>query len=99
MVAGDEHHARAVARLAQDALDDVVVRARPVPMLAQLPAVHDIAHQVKGVRIVVVQEIEQEFRLAPGSTQVNIGNPESTPVRGSDFVHGRFHVGCRHASG
>ena len=42
MVAGDEDHAGAVAGLAQDALDHVVVRARPVPMLAQLPAVDDV---------------------------------------------------------
>ena len=44
-----------------------------------------------------IQEIEQEFRLAPGSAQVNIGNPEGAPVRGLDFVHGRVPVGCGHA--
>ncbi|MNT92390.1 hypothetical protein D3C72_2336650 [compost metagenome] len=98
MVAGDEHHPRAVAGLAQDALDDVVMRAWPMPVFAQLPAVHNVAHQIQGVRIVVVQEIEQEFRLAPGSAQVNVGNPEGTPMCGADLVHGRFHVGCRHAS-
>ncbi|MOA30716.1 hypothetical protein D3C78_1518240 [compost metagenome] len=97
MVAGDEHHPRAVAGLAQDALDDVVMRPWPMPVLAQLPAVHDVAHQIQGVRVVVVQEIKQKFRLAPGSAQVYVGNPEGTPVCGADFVHGRFHVGCRHA--
>ncbi|MCY1515463.1 hypothetical protein D9M68_500510 [compost metagenome] len=97
VVAGDEDDPGTVARLAQDALDDVIVGAGPVPVLAQLPAVDDVAHQVQGVRIVVVQEVEQEFRLAPGGAQVNIGNPEGAPVRRVDFVHGRVPKGCGHS--
>ena len=88
---------KAGAAVAQNALDDVVVRPRPVPMFAQLPAVDDIPHQVQGVGIVVVQEVEKEFRLAPGGAQVNIGNPEGAPVRGADLGHGRFPRGCAHA--
>ncbi|CFP04455.1 Uncharacterised protein [Bordetella pertussis] len=94
VVAGDEHHPGAVARLAQDALDHVIVGARPVPVLAQLPAVHDVAHQVQRVRIVMVEEIEQEFGLASGRSQVNVGNPQRAPMRGMDLGHGRFHSGC-----
>jgi hypothetical protein len=44
VVAGHIDHLHALAGQAQDLLDDVVVRLRPVPARAQLPPVDDIAH-------------------------------------------------------
>ena len=38
MVAGQEDHARTLARLAQQFLDDVVVRLRPIPAALQAPS-------------------------------------------------------------
>ena len=46
VVAGDVDDARALARLAQQLLHDVVVRLRPVPALLQPPAVDDVADEI-----------------------------------------------------
>ena len=45
VVAGNEDHPRALADLAQQLLDDVVVGLRPVPVALELPAVDDVADQ------------------------------------------------------
>jgi len=49
MVAGDVDHAAAFARALEQLLHHVVVRLRPVPAATQLPAVDDVAHQIKVV--------------------------------------------------
>ena len=77
VVAGDVGDAGAFARFAQHFLHDVVMRAGPVPAALELPAVDDVAYQVKPVGFVVAQEVEQIFGLAAGCSQVNIGNPDS----------------------
>jgi len=43
MVAGDEHEAHALARLAQQLLHDIVVRLRPMRAPSHLPEVDDVA--------------------------------------------------------
>ena len=55
--------ARALARLAQQLLDDVIVRLRPVPAALQPPAVDDVADEIDRVGVVVFEEIEQQFGL------------------------------------
>jgi hypothetical protein len=72
VVAGDEHHPRAAPDFAQQFLDDVVVRLRPVPAGAQPPAVDDIADQVDRVGLDMAEHIQDEMRLAPARAQVQI---------------------------
>ena len=59
MIAGDVDDLRAVTRLSQKLLDDVVMFLWPVEPLLQLPAVADIADKVERVASRVVQEMQQ----------------------------------------
>ncbi|MNW08290.1 hypothetical protein D3C71_2050510 [compost metagenome] len=77
MVAGDVIDLHALARPAQDLLHHVVVRLRPVPRLAQTPAVHDVADEIEVVGLVVLQEIEKILRLASPRAQMDVGDPDA----------------------
>ena len=91
VVARHEDHARAVANLAQQLLDDVVVRLRPVPAAAQSPAVDDVADQEESVGVVVAQEIERQLGLAAARAKMKIGE-EDRPVAPGRVVG--FCQGC-----
>ncbi len=82
VVARHIDHARSLARAAQEFLHHIVVRLRPVPATAQLPAVQNVANQIQRVRFVVLQEIEQELGLATGRAEVDVGDPERAVVAG-----------------
>ena len=64
MVAGDVDDARALARLAQQLLDDVVVRLAANARTCQAPAVDDVADEKDRLGLVMAQEIDQESALA-----------------------------------
>ena len=96
VVARHEDHARALARLAQQLLDDVVVRLRPVPVAAQLPAVDDVADQEQRLAVGAPQEVEQRARLAAGRAEVQVGDPDRAKLEPSEerrlFRFGHFRV-------
>src|SRR5215475_5754474 len=100
MISGNVDDRRALASLSQHLLDDVVVHLRPEPPAAQLPAVHDIADQIKALGFGVTQEVEQPRRLAGGAAEVQIGDPDcaEAELAGVIVVH-RDRSGCsgRHA--
>src|SRR6478672_9783465 len=79
VVAGNEHHPRAATNLAQQFLDDVVVRLRPVPARTEPPAVNDVAHQVNGVGLDMTKHIQNKMGLAAARAQVQI-RQEQSPV-------------------
>ena len=85
VIAGHVDQAGALARLAQQLLHHVVVRLRPVPARAQLPAVDDVADEVDHIRIVIPQKIEQQQRLASARTEMHVGNEERAKLP---------HFGC-----
>ena len=58
VIAWNKNNLGAFARPAQQLLHHVVVRLGPVPALAQLPAVHNVTHQIQVLAGVVFQEIE-----------------------------------------
>ena len=72
VVAGYEHDARALARLAQQLLDDVVVRLRPDGAAPDPPEVDDVAHEVDGLGVVFLQEIEQQIGLRCPRPQMHV---------------------------
>jgi len=72
VVAWHKHHLGALARLAQDLLDDIVVRLGPEPAPAQLPAVNDVTQQVQVIARVSFQKFKQGFGLATGCAQVQV---------------------------
>ena len=79
VVAGNEHHPRAAPHLAQQFLDDVVVRLGPVPAGAKPPAVDDVADQVDRVGLDVAQHVKNQMGLAAARAQVQI-RQEQRPV-------------------
>ena len=78
MIARYVDDTRALARLAQKLLHDVVVMLRPVPAGLQLPAVDDVADEVDRVGVMVAEEVEQAIGLAAARAEMNVGNKERT---------------------
>ena len=62
----------ALAGTAQKLLHHVVVALRPEPAAAQLPAVHDVPHQVQSVTGVLLQKIQQSIGLETWCTNVQV---------------------------
>ena len=89
MVPRHEDHPCPLARLAQDLLDDVVVRLVPVPVLPHPPDVEDVADQIQVVGLGVAQEIKQKIGSAPACAEVDVGDPDGPVVsaRSRDRVH------------
>jgi hypothetical protein len=88
VVAGDVDDAGALAGLAQELLDDVVVRLLPIPCPPEAPAVENVSHQVEEIGLCLPEEIEQEFGIASPRPQMDVGDPDGTVPsgQGSDGV-------------
>jgi len=93
VVARHKDHAGALARLAQQLLHDVVVRLRPVPTAAQLPAVDDVAHEEQRLAFNGPQEIKQGFGLATRRAQVQVADPHRAHAKLGGRWLARFVVG------
>ena len=79
MVAGNEHHPGAASHLAQQFLDDVVMRLRPVPAGAEAPAIDDVSDKVDSVGLHIPQHIQNKMGLAAARAQMQI-RQEQRPV-------------------
>lgn len=80
MVARDERHPRLLAVLAEQFLDEQIVFFRPVPFPAQLPAVDEIADDVKVLALVVTEEGEEFVHLGMLRAEVNVRDPDGAIV-------------------
>ena len=94
VIAGNVDDASALACLAQDLLNHIVVRLRPVPVLAQLPAVDDVAHQVQRLGIDPPQEVQQRRSLTARRTQMQVGDPDGPDLQ--RVGHGIESLGFAH---
>ena len=72
MVAGNVDDLGAVARFAQQLLDDVIMFLRPVETFFQCPAVNDIANEVKLFTSCMFEEVKKRFGLCPWRSQMRI---------------------------
>ena len=89
MITRDIDQSRPLARLAQQFLDDVVVRLRPMPAGGELPAIDDVAHQIDGFRIVMAKEIKELLGLAGARAEMHIGDEQrANSSRCFSSVHG-----------
>ena len=88
VVAGDIDDARALAALAQQLLDHVIVRLRPMPGTAQPPAVDDVADQIDRIGIVIAEEIEQELRLGRLRAEMDVRDEQRAEFAGCVASHG-----------
>jgi hypothetical protein len=77
VVARNEDHPGALARLAQELLHHVVVCLRPVPAAPQLPAVDDVADEKQRFAVHCAQEVQQRCGLAAGRAQMHVGYPHA----------------------
>ncbi len=87
VVAGNVDDACALARLAQELLDDIVMRLWPEPAALETPAVDDVSDQIDRLGLRVSEEIEQHFRLRRLRSQMNVGNEKTTVSVGAVFGH------------
>src|SRR6516165_5740779 len=93
VIARDIDETRALARLAQELLHDVVVRLRPEPSRFELPAIDDVADEIDGIRVVEAQEIEQRFGLTAFCAEMDVGQKQRPNVHervGRALNHQRF---------
>ena len=80
MVARNIDHAGAALGLLENAADHVVVAGRPMPSLAQLPSVDDVANKIKRLAIGRAQEINQNFRRAARRSEMHLADPDRPAV-------------------
>ncbi len=83
MIAGHIDDARALARLAQQLLHDVIVRLRPIPAALQPPAVDDVADEIKGVGVMMLQKVEQQLGLKPSGAEMEIRQEQRPEALGA----------------
>ena len=72
MIAGDKHDPRALARLAQQLLQHVVMRLRPNGPPLHAPEVDDVADQIDGFGVVMLQEVQEHSRLGSACSKMQI---------------------------
>src|SRR5262249_49622901 len=75
VIADDERHARLLAIFAQQLLHEQIILLRPEPFTAQLPAVDEVADDVKLFALRFAEKIQQLAHLRMPRAQVNIRNP------------------------
>ena len=97
MVAGDVDHPGTFAHLAEQLLDDVVVGLRPIPTTLEAPTVDDVADEIDRLRVVMLEEIEDELVLATPRPKMQVGHEEGA-IAGRALRHSdprRFCVDAR----
>ncbi len=73
VIARNEDDARALAHLAQQLLQHVVVRLGPDGAAADAPEVDDVADQIDRVGLGLLEEIEQQLGLRGARPEVDVG--------------------------
>ena len=73
VIARNEDDARALAHLAQQLLQHVVVRLRPDGAAADTPEVDDVADEIDRVGLGLLEEIEQQLGLRGARSEVDVG--------------------------
>jgi hypothetical protein len=86
VVTGDISDMRPFPRLAQHFLNNVIVRLRPVPGTAQLPAVDNVTDKVQIFLFVATKKIEEKVGLAAFGAKMCVRNPYRAVAVGS------FHI-------
>ena len=62
-------------------MNDVVVLLRPVNAAAKGPNVDEVADKVEGVKLYILQKIEEDAGFAPTRAEMNVRNPTSAIAR------------------
>ena len=67
--------------LAQQLLEDIVVRLRPMRAAPDLPEIDDVADEIDRVRLDLAQKIEQRRGLRCACAEVHVGDEQRAIVR------------------
>jgi len=97
VVAGHVDDAGALARLAQQLLNHVVVGLRPVPGRAQPPAVDDVADEVDGLRLAFAQELQQRVGLRAARAEMQVRDEQAAVAPGPGWFARIAGLSRRHA--
>ena len=92
VVARHERHPAALAGASQQFLNHVIVRLRPVPASLELPAIHNIAHQIQVPARIGLEEIQQGLGLKTWRSNVQVRDKNRLAAR---RMIGFFGVGWR----
>lgn len=76
VVSGDVGHLGAFPHFAEQFLDDIIMRLRPMPAPLEHPAIDHVADEIPLFGVMMLEEIEQPFGLAGVPAEVHIRNPE-----------------------
>ena len=87
VVTGDVNYFGAFSALAKELLDDIVVFLRPENALLQRENIDQISHYIQRLEVILPEKIKQRFRLAVFVAEVNIRNPNCSPVRNAICWH------------
>jgi len=87
------HNEKLRKKLLKDFLDDVIVRLRPEPALFQLPAIDNVADEVKVFGFRMFEKIKQPLSLASMRAEMNIRNPYGAKTQ--DFAGAITRRRCR----
>jgi len=72
VVAGNEYDARALAHLAEDLLQDIIVGLGPDRAAANTPEVDDVADKVDRIGVMLTQKIEQQLRITGRCAEMDV---------------------------
>ena len=81
VIADDVDDFRSLSAFAQKFLNDVVVLLRPVNATAKGPNVDEVADKVEGVKLHILQKIEEDAGFASTRAEMNVRNPTSAIAR------------------
>jgi hypothetical protein len=91
VVPGDVNYFGAFSALAKEFLDNIVVFLRPENALLQRENINKVSDYVQRLEVILSEKIEQRFRLAVFVAEVNIRNPNCSPVRNAICWHWHLH--------
>ena len=72
VIAGDENNVSPFAGFAEQFLNNIVVRLRPIMFPAQPPEIHDIAHKVQLVKFCGAQKLQQAGGITAACAEMQI---------------------------
>src|SRR5947207_10387384 len=75
VISRDVNNRHALARLAQNLLDHVVVLLWPIATASQLPDVDQIADDIELLAIVIAQELKHRLGVACPGPEMKTGDP------------------------
>ena len=82
VVARHVKHPRAALEHAEDPADHVARGVGPDEVALQLPAVHDVAHEIEAIGLEAAEKVEQILRAGKPAAKMHVGDEEGANSQG-----------------